>query len=346
MLETNIRIVRPGPDLGVWVRRAAIKGPDLSIDLLQRACGTLRYRHRLAAVPYARPQPSLLVATKDPVPPIHLVQEEWVLDITDAGEPSWNLCLGDPDGPSHLTPLIERGLLGNLAGRTDLWTLDSPRIWYEAKPFETEEGIAAYRRFQVAALLVEGIGIGISVDVSTAFFTIATLDYFFDSTVAVGEREHRSALFARLTGRQQGQKGTLLYDNGRSKVKCYFEEAPNGVTCGSTGKIRVKGKTYDSLLAYYHAEYPDLSVCSDTPTVRVSFPGLGRPLPVAADRVFVRVMNDDVPDSLSAVDKVAPADRRALLEGFWSHLEPNPLGSVARGLHSGFWRPDRAASPA
>ncbi len=340
MLETNIRIVRPGRDLYLWVRRAGIKGPDLSVDLLQRACGTLRYRHGVAAVPYASSQPSLLVATNKPIPPIHLEQEQWLLDIADAGEPSRRVSLTDSDGASLLPTLIERALLAELARRTKLWTLDSPRIWYETTPFRTEEGIAGYRRFEVASLLIEGVGVGVTADVGTAFFTAGTVGYFFDDTVASGERQHRRALFVRLTGRQQGQKGTLLYDNSRSRIKCYFEEAPDGVACGSTGKVRLRAKTYDSLFAYYRAEIPDLPVAEDTRAVRVSFPGLDRPQWVAADRVYVRVMNDDVPEPLSAVDKIAPKDRRALLQGFWDRLEPNPLNGVAPGFYSGFWRPE------
>jgi len=343
MLETNIRIVHPGPHLYLWVRRATVKGPDLSDDLLQRACGALRYRHRLAAVPYSGPKPSLLVLTKRPIPSIYLEQEEWVLDIADAGESSRRLSLTDTEDALLIPTLIERSLLAELARRTDLWTLDSPRIWYEAKPFQTEEGIAAYRRFEVASLFIEGVGVGVSADVGTAFFTTNTLAYFFDVTVDADEKQHRRALLAELTGRQLGQKGTLLYDNGRSRVKCYFEDAPEGVTCGNTGKVRVKGNTYDSLFAYYRSEVSELPVTEDTAVVRVSFPGLDRPQPVAADRVYVRVMNDDVPESLSTVDKIAPTERRTLLQGFWNRLELNALGSVAPGFYSGFWvpKPDR-----
>lgn len=340
MIETNIRIVHPGPTLYLWVRRATVKGPDLSDDLLQRACGELRHRPRLAAVPYGVPKTSLLVATRQPIPSIHLEQEEWVLDIMDAGEPSRRLSLTDTEGVLLIPTLIERSLLAELSQRTDLWPLDSPRIWYEAKPFRVEEGIAAYRRIEVASLFVEGVGVGVSADVGTAFFTTDTLAYFFDVTVAADEQQHRRALFAELTGRQLGQKGTLLYDNGRSRVKCYFEDAPEGVTCGNTGKVKVRGKTYDSLFVYYRSKIPELPVTEDTTAVRVSFPGLERPQPVAADHVYVRVMNDDIPGSLSAVDKIAPTERRTLLQGFWNRLEPKPLGSVAPGFYNGFWCPE------
>jgi hypothetical protein len=339
MLETNIRVVRPGCRLYLCLRRAAIKGPDLSPDLLQRACGVLRNRHGLAALPYGDSKPSLVVATQGRVPFIHLEQEEWILDISDAGEASYRVFLTEGEGTRILPLLIERAFLAEISRRTNLWTLDSPRIWYEEEPFRIEDEVAAFRRFEVGSLYIEGVGVGVAVDVGTAFFTTSSLAYFFDMTQPHSERRNRRARFEELTRRQPGQKGTLLYENGRSKVKCYFEDAPEEVTCGSTGKIRVKGKTYDSLLGYYRSEIPELQVSEATPAVRVSFPGIERPQYVAADRVYIRVMNDNVPDSLSNVDKMSPADRRYLLQEFWNLLGPNPLGDLAPGFYNGFWRP-------
>lgn len=340
MLETNIRIIRPGQDLYLWIRRAVVNGSDLSVELLQRACGILRYRHGLAAIPCASTPRSLLIASMEPIRALQLEGEDWVLNVQDAGEPSRRVCVQNAEGASMVPDLVERAILVELARRTDLWTLDSPRKWYEPVPFQSEDGIAAYRRFEIAALLIDDIGVGVAVDVNTAFFTEATLAYFFDEGVDVHERHERDDLFTKLTRRQPGQKGTLLYDNGRARVKCYFEAAPEGVTCGNTGPVRVRRKTYDSLFAYYEAEYPGLPVTPDSRAVRVSFEGLSRPQYVAADRVRVRVMNDNVPDSLSAVDKINPAERRELIEGFWRRLEPRPVGSIAPGLYKGFWQPD------
>lgn len=340
MLETNIRIIRPGQDLYLWIRRAVVDGSDLSVELLQRACGMLRYRHGLAAIPCGSTRRSLLIASTEPIPTLQLEGEDWVLNVQDASEPSRKVSVRDAEGAAVIPDLVERAILVELARRTDLWTLDSPRKWYEPAPFQSEDGIAAYRRFEIAALLIDDVGVGVAVDVNTAFFTEAALAYFFDDRVDVPERHERHELFTKLTRRQPGQKGTLLYDNGRSRVKCYFEDAPEGVTCGTTGPVRVRGKTYTSLFAYYQAEYPGLSVTPESRAVRVSFEGLSRPQYVAADRVRVRVMNDHVPDSLSDIDKINPAERRELIERFWQRLEPRPVGSVAPGLYKGFWRPD------
>jgi hypothetical protein len=241
-----------------------------------------------------------------------------------------------------MTTLIERALLAEVAKLSHLWTLDSPRIWYETQPFRCEDGVAAYRRYEVAAVFIEDVGIGVVADVSTAFFAEQTLAYFFDSTIAHEEWQVRETHFTMLTGRQQGQKGTLLYDNGSSKISCYFDEAPPGLTCGSTGPLTVKGKRYSSVYHYYREQYPSLDIEESMPAVRVSFRGLDRPQPVAAHLVRPRVMNENVPESLASVDKIEPAQRRRLLMQFWSALEPHPLRRVAPGLMPGFWRPDAA----
>ncbi|MDP9350111.1 MAG: hypothetical protein M3P51_00990 [Chloroflexota bacterium] len=339
MIETNIRVVNPGSRLYVPVRRVEVAGPHLTPDLLERACGSLRHRHGLAAVRAPGEGVCLLVAATAPVEPVCVEQEEWELELRDSGLPAERLALTDPHGPDLVAPLVERALEARLARSTEMWTLDSPRIWYEPRPFQVDDGVAAYHRYEVSVSYIEGVGVGIALDVGTAFFTEQTLAYYFDDTVSEEERRHRQARFAALAGRQEGQKGTLLYDNGRTRVKCYLESAPEGVTCATTGRIRVKGESYASLLEYYRRNYPRLRVDGAARAIRVSFPGVSRPQYVAADRVWARVMNDDVPDSLGSVDKLEPAARRTLIQAFWSRLGPNPLGRVAPGLRPGFWRP-------
>jgi len=338
MLETNLRIVQPGRSLKIAVRRASVQGPTLSPDLLERACGVLRHRHGLAAV---TADSGLLIATDRPLTPLHLESEEWELDVADAGEPVRYLSFMDRDDARFLPQLIERTFLAQIAKRTWLWTLNSPRIWYEPDPFRVEDGIAAYCRYEIAGVQIDDVGIGIAVDVGTAFFTTESLAYFFDPAVlSSDEQERRRKQFEALTGRQQGQKGTLLYDTGRAQMTCYFDRAPLGTTCATTGKIRVKGTSYPSLAAYYRENNPELGACEDTPAVQVSFKGLERAQWVTADRVRVRVMNDDVPKALKNVDKIAPDERRSLIEEFWHHLEPHPLGKVAPGMMAGFWQPE------
>lgn len=339
MLETNIRVVRPGPQLYILVRQVNVSGQVLAADLLERMCSLLRRRHGIAAVRAPGYPNKLLIATDRPLETITLEEDDWQLTASDSGEATRHLPFSDPENEDLISQLVERALLAQIARRTDLWTLDSPRIWYGARPFQCDDGIAAFRRYEIDALPLGNAGIGISVDISTAFFSEHTLDYFFDSNLDSKERKVRSDLFLELTGRQEGQKGTLLYDNGRSRVKCYFEAAPPGLTCDTTGPFRLRGETYSSVYHYYAAKFSGLRIAEADVAAQVSFPGLDRPVPVAARLLRLRVMNDDVPDSLSSVDKIPPADRKQLVEGFWQGLEPRPLDSVAPGLFPGFWRP-------
>jgi hypothetical protein len=272
------------------------------------------------------------------VPSIRVEDDDFVMEVSDSGGPWWKYSLGE--GNDKVRELIERAFLIELRKRTKLWSLDSPRKLYEPDPFLVEEGIAAYRRYEVGTVLIEGVGVGIGVDVGTAFISERTVAYFFDEKVSSGERERRRREFDRLVGRQSGQKGTLVYDNGRTRTKCYFEGVPVGVMCESTGRIRVRGQTFDSLFQFYRSNYPALPVTEETPVARVSFRGLDRPQFVAADRLRIRVMNDELADALSSVDKIDPCRRREMIVDFWNGLGGAPLGRVAPGVFPDFWRPD------
>jgi hypothetical protein len=339
MIGTNIRIVNPGPRLYVWTRRARVIGPDLSHDLLERACGRLRYQHGMAAILCTGDPPTLLVATNRTIPHIRLADEDWELEVEDAGEESQKMAFADVDSREALALLVERALFATLARSGRYWSLDSPRIWYEQQPCQCSDSIQVYRRYEIGALPIDDEGIGIAVDVGTAFFTKDTLAYFFDSTVPVQERQRRKRWFEELTSRQVGQKGTLMYDRGESRGKCYFEQAPFDTTCATTGVIRVKGQTYTSLADYYQKVYPGLTIDENGPAIKVSFSGYDRPVWVAAERVVARVMNDDLPRSLQTADKFAPGRRRQILNDFWRGLGPKPLGHVAPGVAYTFWHP-------
>jgi hypothetical protein len=340
MLETNIRIVRPGWNLHLWIKKAVVDGADLSVDLLQRACGRLRRGYGLAAVPAPESRGILWVTTTDPIPSFSLEEEHWTLTVQDAGEGSRKIFVRDGTTSAVITELIGRAFTAQLAYTSRLWTLDSPRIWYEPQPFQREDGIAAFRRFEISSVFIDGVGVGVAVDVGTAFFTEETLAYFFDEEIDQHEQTERRERFIDITRRQAGQKGTLLYNNGRSRTKCYFEEAPEGVTCEKTGRVRVKGKTYASVYAYYQEEFPGLPVLPESKAIRVSFKGIARPQYVAAEFLRARVMNDNVTGELSQVDKLDPQDRREILQDFWRQREPHPLGRVAPGFYEAFWQPD------
>lgn len=340
MLETNIRLVLPGWKLYIIVRRMLVEGQGLTPDLLERLCSSLRYQYGLPAVRDPNSDNSLLVATIRPVSSLQLSDEDYEVTATDSGEEPRRLYVSDSNAESQVSMLLERALLVQISKLGDLWTLDSPRIWYETKEQECKDDITVYRRYEVAALAIKDVGVGLIADAGTAFFTKHSLDYYFDPSVTDLELAKRRERFAVLSARQKGQKGTLLYDIGRRRLNCYFEDAPLGLTCGTTGSITVRGKKYSSLYDYYREEHPTLQVYESTPVIWVSFRGLDRPQLIAANLVKARVMNENLPESLSSLDKIDPYRRKKLLEQFWNRLEPSPLGKVAPGLYPGFWRPN------
>ncbi len=336
-LETNIKLVSPGSDLYVPVRRMAATGQNLETDLLERACSWLRRSAGVGAVPDPEAAGVLLVASKRPVPPVELKDSDWRIQVEDLGEPHSDLYAREH--PDLVASLIERALQSQVERRSQFWSLQSPRIWYEPSPFKDEQDIVAYRRFELSAIPLADDGIGVVADIGTAFFSAFTVDHFFDLGLDASERSRRAQRFKAISGRQQGQKGTLAYDNGRNKTVCYFEDVPPGLTCATTERLVVRGREYSSLYEYYRVEYPRLDVSANDLVARVSFRGLDRPRPVAARLLRPRVMNDNVPGRLSSFDKVLPEERRPLLQEFWTSLGERPLGPGLPGLLPEFWTP-------
>jgi len=219
------------------------------------------------------PQPSHLVLTRGPIPPVTVKGENWIVEVKDANEDQHIDFSASENDASLLAQLIERRVLIEIKHRLKMRTIDSPRIWYENTPFRIYKGIAAYRRFEVSAIPIEGVGVGISVDVGVAFFTQWTVAEFFRNDIPRREQERRQEQFESLSQRQQGQKGTLLYDLDKNLNKCYFDEFRSGVTCATTGKRIVKRQEYRSLLEYYQQNQPHLKIYANDRVAMVSFRG-------------------------------------------------------------------------
>jgi hypothetical protein len=332
MIETNIRIMNYGTGLYLDTRYAAVAIQDSSPELLWRLCGTLRYRYGLAAIPYSSSQdPSLIVASTMPISRKVIETQEWRAEVQGSGQ-SRRLRFSVPNEASLIAQLMEQMMLIEIAHQTDMWTLDSPRIWYESQPFRTAGDISAYRRFRISVIPIRGVGLGVITHVGTAFFTKLTIADYFLGDSSAQER------FEFLSQRQKGAKGTLLYDLGTSKHRCYFEEFLPNETCATIGPIVVHGTTYGSLFEYYAQEQPQANVGRDAPVTRVSFHELGRQ-PVAANKLYLRVMSEALPAPLKQVDKIQPSKRNDLIQGFWNRLGGRPLG---KGIRSGLWHPEES----
>lgn len=335
MTETNIRIVGPGPELKLDVRVCNLSTQDQSPKTFEQACDLLRSRG-LAAV---SSQGELLLLGPPLTKPLTLDEDEnWKAEVSDAGK-SRVLSFSDAREAPMMAQLLERRLLILASRQTNWWKLDSTRIWYENKPFAQKDGIAAYRRYELSSVVLEEVGVGLVVDIGTAFFTTASVAEFFRTDLPKPVQDGHRKRFEHLSMRQQEQRATLRYDCGKYKVKCYFDKVVPGETCATTGKVPADGETYTSLYHYYQAKRPTLGVKATDAVARVSFQHLEGSKPVASNLLFLRVMNDALPDSMSDIDKVAPESRRHLIQGFWDSLGKQPLGADLPEMQPGFWRP-------
>lgn len=342
MTETNIRLVQPGNELYIYCRFAQVIAQDVTPELLQRACNALKQRG-CAAVPSPTNNNELLVVRHEPISPLVLKEEDLRVEIIDKGRSNTLRFVNNLESPM-IAALIERCLLIEIERRTKMWTLDSPRILYACQPEEETGDFAAFRRFEVSAIPIEEHGIGIAVHITTAFFSKQSVADFFRSDIPKERQQVLRKRFEWLSQRQKGQKATLLYDMSDKKHKCYFDEFKLGETCVTTGVIRVKGHDYKSLYEYYQLNNNHIKINPDDPIAHVSFPGLERSVPVAANRLYLRVMNEVLPYKLKQLDKIDPTERRRLIQLFWKKLGSSPLGHGNPKVASNFWEPEKKYS--
>jgi len=333
---TNLKIVEGGKNLQLKVKIINLKGTQLNIDDTQKVCTLLGSRYRISATPYNNSQ--ILVNSRDSIGHCNISIKKGTLDYKIDLEDIGNLLQLKFQNPKHrnfLADLYKRALLIELSKSSDYWTFDSPRIFYEKNEFKKggsdrqgkEKDISAFRRYEISELILDE-GIAISVDVGTAFFTNKTVNDYF--------QQNATKKFDRLTNRQQEQRGTLLYKSPNTSDpyrKCYFVKYDHELTCGTTGSINYAGKEYDNLYDYYKSRNSKYKVLESDQIAYVNFPGMKKEAPVAANKLWIRVMNDMLPHHLSNVDKISPPERSKLFDKFWLKLGNNPFGHKYGGLN-------------
>jgi len=333
-MEVNIKLLKNGANASQITGVVYLKGDHLKADALQRVCSNLRNRYGLGAIPFERngQKQSLLVISKKSLQGIRLKEGNWVVELEDYDE-SKTLSYRNPKERGLLVDLLVASMYARLEKGSSFWRLDTPKIWYEEKPFKTNRDIDAFRRYSVSGMDIEGETIGISVHVETAFFTNKSVqDYFF---------ENREKQFTQLTSRQEGSKGTLLYKLNEKRMKCYFVSFCHGVTCGTTQPMTVEGERYENLYDYYKRKYPTLEVHLDDGVAKVSFSGtLSEAVPVAASLLYVRVMNDALTKELKQVDKIAPGERAKLEDKFWDTVGFTPFQYSELRVRKDYWQPN------
>jgi hypothetical protein len=341
MLETNLRIVADGNAICLPVRYAKVQAAHITPKQMEQACGRLSSKCQIAAKP-THVLGELVALSEEPIPKLKIENENLTFTIEDSGKDRCGLKLTDYSGKWLVPALLERAVIGQVSRAANHWHLDSWRKWFQPAPFLSEDGFNVFRRFEVTGTFVEGVGVGIGIDISTAFFTRQTLGYFFARNLGTQERQLREETFARLTTRQKGQKGTLIYERGDFKGVCYFEKGDPDRTCGQTPEFRINGRTYKNVYEYFSENFPYLHIAPGDVAVLVSFRGAAACVWVPARLLRIRVMNDALPDSLSSVDKIAPFERATMIEEFWALLGQYPFGKLPIQLTPGFWHPDHS----
>ena len=339
MLETNCRIVEPGTEIELEVRCIEILATHISPELKEKACSILANHSSISAVPSNTNDAFLYVLTdSSQIDGVSLDEDNQQVELIDSDRTK-KLKFSNPEDRSIMAQLLERQFVISVRQQSNLWRLNSSkRIWYEPEPFKVVSGIGAYRRYELSAVPIEDEGIGLAVDVGTAFFTVDTIAEFFSQNQSELDCKRNQKRFQRLTQRQEGQKGTLWYDSGSTHCVCYFEQFVVEKTCSTYKNIKVNGQTYESLLDYYH-QRDITSVQADDPVAKVSFSGIDSPQPVAANRLRLRVFNEALPKDLKQIDKIDESKRCSYIESLWNRLGDKPLGNGMPRVASEFWQP-------
>lgn len=153
-IEANVRIFNYGTDLFIDARRAIVTGHFISPKILQKTCNSLRFSHRMAAVPVNQADvPELLILPISPFESLEVKREDedWQVIGSDTGQIR-RLRFENAEDVWSMADLVQRYILVQLDKRHDLWRVDSPRIFCEAKHFQAEDGICAYRRYHISVV--------------------------------------------------------------------------------------------------------------------------------------------------------------------------------------------------
>lgn len=323
-------------------RSIRVRSADRCVDLRQKVCSVLRRREGLAAVPSPFQQSEILVAASTAVTRATAHGAGWHAELEDTKQ-IVRLAFDRERHREVIADLIQKSMVIGFEQSDDYWRLSSStRYWYECAPSCAAEGIEMIPRISFASLPLADRAVGVAFDFGHLFRTALTVADFFDTSLPGVERGRRRRDFDRLRARET-HKGTLLYDNGNGMIKkCYFHNYPEGTTCDGTGTVKVADKVYRSLLDYYQEVYPHLDVAADDLVIHVSFPGLGRAVPVAAKFLRLRVMLDkhQMPRQFRQLTRMPPDLRRKKTLSAWDGPIPAAATAGCRSP-SPLWIPSR-----
>lgn len=346
-METNLRLAYDGTKLQVAVKQYMLVGQNLEKKDVERFCTILGRDTGVPAAPVCIDGKWNAVITEQryEIRKREFLVDDWVIKVESTNK-QFVIHVSRPDERQMVIDLYKRSFLIQVAAKSGMWTLGSPRIFYERDPFLKNDfvkkfnnvtDIQGFRRYELSEQYVEGVGLGFSVHVGTAFFTSLTVDDYFRA----GHEER----FKKLAGRQREQKGTLMYDGPYGRQVCYFEEYCWDKSLINSGAINGGGdKRYDNLFAYYQQTAPNFPVKAADKVAIVSFSGMNKKSMVPANKLYLRVTNEALDRQMSQRDKIDPQERSDKLSKFWKMMGRNPFGNYLVSISNNFYRPDHLNS--
>jgi DNA-binding transcriptional ArsR family regulator len=331
-METNIKLVGFGNELYQLTNVFTPDVNNLSNEQLQKICTSLS-SNGIASIPFRDNQRNFIITDNNSfiASKKAISIDDWVINLS-LYKKDKKLILTNPLHCGMIENLYKRALLIQISKLGNYWRIDSPRIFYNKTPLFQKIDIDAFRRYEISVLYLEEEGLGICIDVGTGFFSnMSVEEYFMNDYVP---------RFLELSGRQSEHKGTLLFDSPTVKSKCYFEKfEPNLVAC-TTPQMRIHGKNYENLYDYYKQKHPLYNINEYDKVALVSFPGLPDKKYVPANRLFLRISNDQLPREMSNLNKNNPEIRRKALSEFWHKLGDFPFGTGYSKVSKSFYVPN------
>jgi hypothetical protein len=331
-VETNLRLVQWTGD-AVSCLRVQVESADRSPDLRQKVCSRLR-ADGVVAIPFRGRAHELLAAGSVRDLRHEVRGDGWHAVLRKVAQPL-SLDLRSAEDRRAAVELVQKGLVVALEHSGEFWWFsESTRYWYRYEPVVVDRGIEMLARLSFATHEVQDSGIGVAIDFGHMFQTEQTLADFLRDEAGVRQ-------FNSLRGRQDGRKGTLIYNVGTERrSKCYFHDFARDRTCGTTGVIPVGNRRFDSLFDYYEATRPGLEVSLEDSVVYVRFERLGRPVPVAAKLLKMRMYLDPrlLPPGMRRLS-MAPGERRSRSQMVWTGGLAKAVEHLGGKPAAGLWRP-------
>lgn len=335
-LETNIRIIKGLGDNKITCRRIAYESGTPTVELAQKVCSKLRNKYKIPAVPTPCVENEILVPDCFSFDLTEIKGDCWIVNITDK-EKCLQLSLDDEDDLNTIASIIEKAVSLGFETSRNFWRIsNSIRKWYGFKAIHKFNGIEKMPEITFSAIPIPGVGVGISMDCHSLLRSEMFVSDFFDQSISDSELKKRKSQFDRLSMRQEGCKGTLLYSlRNRYQNICWFDRFEEKKDCSTVRPIIIGGDRYESLYDYYRSFHPTIEIEKTDSVAYVSFPNLSEPKAVLAKLLRLRISNEQFKKQFT----IPPDRRKQIITTAWKKINLEFLNKMNVEIGDGFWSP-------